>query len=347
MRRNILLLLVCSLIFISACQKDKLADLGEGIYATIETERGDITLQLFGKEVPLTVSNFIALAEGNHPNVADSLKGKKFYDGLKFHRVIENTIIQGGDILGNGTGNPGYTFGDEFPKDAVGTLLFKHDTNGVLSMANSGPATNGSQFFITHKSTPWLNGMHTIFGRVIYGQNVADSIAENDVIKYIKIIRKGEFATNFDAPKVFENEMNLYAEKQKNRSAKLQVKKTLFLDSLGINKARKTDSGLRILTLKKGKGVKVHPSKEITTSLILHTGTGKLISKSPAENPFIFTINNQPMIAGFKEGILTMREGDKKILFIPYYIGYGEPANGLIPEKSDLVFEIEILKVEN
>ena len=345
MKQNFLSLLVFSILLIFGCQKDKLDVLDDGIYANIETKKGDITLKLYGEEMPLTVSNFVALAEGNHPEVVDSLKGKKFYDGLKFHRVVENTIIQGGDVLGNGLGNPGYTFGDEFPKDSVGNLLFKHDTIGVLSMANSGPNSNGSQFFITQKPTTWLDGQYSVFGKVIFGQNVVDSIAQNDTIKHIKIIRKGEFAKTFDAPKLFEQEMAVYSEKRKERLQKLEIKKQLFLDSLDIDKATKTDSGLKILTLKKGKGKKVTTSKEITTSLLLHTASGKLISKSKSDKPFVFTIDNQPMIAGFKEGILTMREGDKKRFFVPYYIGYGEIVNGSIPAKSDLVFEIEVLKV--
>jgi len=347
MKSKLLKLLVISLIFFTSCKKDKFDKLEDGLYANIETKKGDITVQLYGKETPLTVSNFIALAEGNHPEVADTLKGKKFYDGLKFHRVLDNFMIQGGDILGTGAGNPGYTFGDEFPKDSVGNLIYKHDREGVLSMANGGPASNGSQFFITHKATPWLDGVHTIFGKVVYGQNVVDSIAQNDTIQKISIVRNGEFAKNFDAPKVFEQEMSLFSEKEKERLVKLEIKKELFLDSLDFNKATKTESGLKILSLKKGDGKKVTTSQEITTTLQLHTATGKLISKSPEGRPFVFTIDKQPMIAGFKEGILTMRQGDKKRLFVPYYLGYGDAANGPIPAKSDLIFELEIIKVGN
>ena len=168
----------------------------DGIFAVMETTKGDIVINLFYKQTPLTVVNFVGLAEGR----LDAAKGKPFYDGLKFHRVIskangdeQDFMIQGGDPRGNGTGGPGYTFPDEF----VDTL--KHSKPGILSMANSGADTNGSQFFITIVPTPWLDGKHTVFGEVIAGQNIVNTIKQDDVIKKITIVRNGEEAKKFSA----------------------------------------------------------------------------------------------------------------------------------------------------
>ncbi len=170
----------------------KLALLGkkEGVFALLTTEKGAILLELYYKKTPLTVSNFVGLAEGRIKNKYKKL-GEPYYDGLKFHRVISDFMIQGGCPLGNGTGDPGYKFKDEFLKE------LKHDRAGILSMANSGPGTNGSQFFITHKATPWLDGKHTVFGRVLEGQDVVDRVAQNDTIIHITIIRLGDEANRF------------------------------------------------------------------------------------------------------------------------------------------------------
>jgi peptidylprolyl isomerase len=153
----------------------------------MDTTRGLIVLKLEYAKTPLTVSNFVALAEGK----MDAANGKPFYDGLKFHRVISDFMIQGGDPLGNGTGGPGYRFRDEFDPG------LRHDGPGVLSMANSGPNTNGSQFFITHTATPWLDGKHSVFGRVVRGQDVVDAVRQGDTINSVKIVRNGEAARAF------------------------------------------------------------------------------------------------------------------------------------------------------
>ena len=174
----------------------------EGIFATIATNKGNITVELFYKKTPVTVANFISLAEGKNPFMnVEKLKGKPFFDGLKFHRVIADFMIQGGDPDGVGSGGPGYAFKDEITDS-------KFDKGGILAMANSGPATNGSQFFITHKETPWLNGIHTIYGQVTQGMSVVNAIAQNDVITKITIVRKGEAAKKFDAVKVFSDYFN-------------------------------------------------------------------------------------------------------------------------------------------
>jgi peptidyl-prolyl cis-trans isomerase A (cyclophilin A) len=177
--------------------KDKKPKLEKGLYAEIETNRGKILLQLEMEKTPLTVANFVGLSEGKIKNKAKA-DGAPFYDGLKFHRVIANFMIQGGDPQGTGAGNPGYSFKDEFRDDLQFTCP------GILAMANSGPATNGSQFFITHTATTWLNGHHTIFGHVITGQEIVNATVQGDTIVHIKIIRKGKKARKFKAAKVFE-----------------------------------------------------------------------------------------------------------------------------------------------
>ena len=169
----------------------------DGLFAEMLTSKGTIVLYLEMDKTPLTVANFVGLAEGNIENSARE-KGTPFYDGLTFHRVIPNFMIQGGDPAGNGSGDPGYKFKDEFDNSLT------HSGPGILSMANSGPGSNGSQFFITHKDTPWLNGKHTVFGHVVEGQDVVDAIQQGDVIQQIKIIRKGKPAKKFDAAMVFE-----------------------------------------------------------------------------------------------------------------------------------------------
>lgn len=185
----------------------------DGIFATILTNKGTIVIQLEYKKTPVTVANFITLAEGKNTFVTnEKLKGKPFYDGLKFHRVIADFMIQGGDPSGTGSGGPGYSFKDEIT-DA------KFDKGGILAMANSGPSTNGSQFFITHKETPWLNGAHTIFGQVVKGMDIVNLIAQDDVILKITISRKGAAATAFDAPKVFAGYYANKAEEDKKQAA--------------------------------------------------------------------------------------------------------------------------------
>ena len=193
MTKNFVALIGVCMILIGGCssmdKSIKAIEGKDGVFAIMETSKGDIVLELHYKETPLTVTNFVGLAEGTF----DAAKGKPFYDGLKFHRVISDFMIQGGDPKGNGTGGPGYRFEDEI----VETL--RHDGPGVLSMANAGAGTNGSQFFITHVETPWLDGKHTVFGRVLEGQNVVDKIAQGDTINKLTIIRQGEEAQNFTA----------------------------------------------------------------------------------------------------------------------------------------------------
>jgi peptidylprolyl isomerase len=196
MKKLAFAVLILSLTF-GSCQT-KYPDLSQGVYAEFNTNRGTFVAELYNDATPLTVANFVALAEGTNDMVDSIHKGKKYFNGLTFHRVIKDFMIQGGDPKGDGSGNPGYRFPDEF----VDSL--KHTGGGILSMANSGPQTNGSQFFITLKETPWLNGKHTIFGQVVMGQEIIDSIGVTEttkpgdkpvdpiIINEVNIIRKGD-----------------------------------------------------------------------------------------------------------------------------------------------------------
>jgi peptidylprolyl isomerase len=173
----------------------------DGLYARITVSKGEILLKLEHQKAPLTVANFVGLAEGKIKNDAKPA-GTPYYDGLKWHRVIYPFMIQGGDPAGNGQGGPGYKFRDEIHPD------LKHNRAGTLSMANAGPATNGSQFFITHKETPWLDGKHAVFGYVVSGQDVVDGTQQGDTIIKVEIIRVGKEAKSFNAAKTFEELRN-------------------------------------------------------------------------------------------------------------------------------------------
>lgn len=363
-KRSLQILVLFTLIFASC--KDEYNNFEDGIYANIETNKGKIIVQLYPEEVPLTVANFITLAEGTNPKVSDTLKGKKFYDGLTFHRVIKDFMIQGGDPMGNGQGGPGYKFYDEFDSK------LRHSSKGMLSMANSGFNTNGSQFFITYKPTPWLDaynndnqlkdcsnprvGCHSVFGKVVSDLNVLDSIANSDIIEKITIVKKGDVAKTFDAVKVFEEEIAKSAEKETERLAELEKSEKarlekftsdqkLFYEKMNVKKAKKQDSGLQILTLKRGTGKRFNSSVEVTMNYTMYLADGKLIQSTKERVPFKFTLDKRPLIPGVKEAIMKMRVGGKARLFIPYYLGYGEEGGGPFPKKADLIFELELLKV--
>ncbi len=361
-----------SLIFIvlASCKSSKYADLDDGIYADIQTNKGAIVVKLYHDATPLTVASFVSLAEGNSPFVSEEYKEKKYYDGLTFHRVMKDFMLQGGDPLASGRGGPGYTFKDEF----VDSLA--HTGKGILSMANPGPDSNGSQFFITHKPTPWLDGKHTVFGEVIKGIEVVDTIAnvkvlagnkpEVDVImNTVEIIRNGKDAKKFDAIAI----MNEYfAEAEKEIAAMAQMKAD-FISELKEQQANAegTASGLKIFSLKKGEGEQPKIGQKValnyagwlmTDATLFDTSLGDIAKKFGN-----FTQINQmhrgqfsPMItdfspeaqlaAGFREGMLTMKVGDKVRLFIPPHLGYGDNDYGPIPGGSTLVFDLEMVGIQ-
>lgn len=325
----------------------------EGIFATISTTKGDIVLSLEYVKAPVTVANFITLAEGTNPNVKASLKGKPFYNGLKFHRVINDFMIQGGDPDGNGSGGPGYSFKDEF----VDNLKF--EKGGVLAMANSGPATNGSQFFITHKDTPWLNGKHTIFGHVVSGMDNVNKIVQDDVMTKIVITRKGTAAKKFDALKVLSDDVKKEEAKKEEAKKVVAAKAAYFATTKA--KTTTTTSGLKYVITKQGTGVKGAEGSTIYFHYAGYFEDGKLFDSSIAEvtktygtydanrdaqggyKAFPFTVGKKEgMIPGFIEALDMMTDGEKAIFFLPSNLAYGEKgAGGVIPPNSTLVFEIE------
>ncbi|WP_299624365.1 peptidylprolyl isomerase [uncultured Tenacibaculum sp.] len=347
--KSIKFLIALTIIAISSCKTVKYPELAEGLYADIQTNKGDILIKLHSEIVPMTVANFVSLAEGNNPKVTDSLKGRPFYDGIKFHRVIKDFMIQGGDPTGTGRGSGGYRFDDEFPLNENGELIFKHDSAGILSMANSGPATNSAQFFITHKETPWLDGKHSVFGKVTYGQNIVDTIVQNDYINKVEIIRVGKKAKDFNAPEVFLTELSNSEEREKERIRKIKIAKENVKKELDYYSAFTTKSGLKVVKLKETTGKKVNPDLPTTVHYTLLDDLGvKIASSLDQRQPFTFTINdpNYPLIAGWKEGASLLKEGEKARLFIPSYLGYGEVGRlPVIKPNTDLIFEIEVLKV--
>ena len=306
------------------------------MHAKIETSKGEIVLFLEFKKTPMTVANFVGLAEGNLVNTAKPV-GEPYYDGIKFHRVINDFMIQGGDPTGTGRGDPGYKFPDEIHPD------LKHSGAGILSMANGGPGTNGSQFFITHKATPWLDGKHTVFGHVISGQEVVNSIIQNDIIEKVTITRKGEEAESFDAPKVFKEKQEEITEKKKLDDQK-QAEEFLKLTEGAIS----TESGLKYFILKQGDGEKPQHGQRISVhySGYLVDGT-KFDSSYDKNKPIEFSLGKGEMIKGFDEGFALLNVGSKAKFIIPPELGYGRSGRrGVIPPDATLVFDVELLSIK-
>jgi peptidylprolyl isomerase len=306
------------------------------MHAKIETSKGEIVLFLEFKKTPMTVANFVGLAEGNLVNTAKPV-GEPYYDGIKFHRVINDFMIQGGDPTGTGRGDPGYKFPDEIHPD------LKHSGAGILSMANGGPGTNGSQFFITHKATPWLDGKHTVFGHVISGQEVVNSIIQNDIIEKVTITRKGEEAESFDAPKVFKEKQEEITEKKKLDDQK-QAEEFLKLTE----GATTTESGLKYFILKQGDGEKPQHGQRISVhySGYLVDGT-KFDSSYDKNKPIEFSLGKGEMIKGFDEGFALLNVGSKAKFIIPPELGYGSSGRrGVIPPDATLVFDVELLSIK-
>lgn len=317
------------------------ANPNDGIFAEFETSKGKIVVKLEYVKTPITVANFISLAEGTNTFVTDAnLKGKHFFDGLKFHRVIKDFMIQGGDPQGNGSGGPGYAFKDEFT-DAV------FDKPGILAMANSGPKTNGSQFFITHKDTPWLNGKHTIFGYVTVGQDIVNAIAQEDVINKITIVRKGAEATKFDAAKTFANYFANKTQDDAKQAEKENAERAVLCANTlkEFANGKTTASGLKYIVLKEGTGPKPTATSNVKVHYTGNLVDGKVFDSSVQRGePIDFGLNQ--VIKGWTEGLQLMPEGSKYKFYIPYNLAYGDRAMGdIIPAKSDLVFEVELLKI--
>ena len=308
----------------------------DGLYAKFNTTKGEILVNLTYDKTPGTVGNFVALAEGNLENKVLP-QGKPYYDGLKFHRVIPDFMIQGGCPQGTGTGNPGYSFDDEFHPD------LKHDKPGVLSMANSGPATNGSQFFITHVPTPWLDNKHTVFGEVIEGQDIVDSIAQSDKIESIEIVKVGSDAENFNAIEAFRTFEGSRAKREAEE--KERQEKILSDVSEGFEK---TDSGLRYKILKKGNGKNATKGATVSVHYKGQLLDGTVFDSSYKRNePIEFAIGVGQVIPGWDEGIQLLQVGDKAQMVIPSELAYGSRgAGGVIPPNAPLIFDVELMNVK-
>ena len=366
------ILVACLVIASFYSCKEKQNNLPDGLYAEIETNKGKIIVQLDFEKAPITVANFITLAEGKNEFVTnENLKNKPFFDGLKFHRVIKDFMIQTGDPMGTGSGDTGYKFKDEFSD-------LKFDTGGVLAMANNGPTTNSSQFFITHLATPWLEGKHTIFGHVVEnGMEVVNKIEQNDYINKVTIIRNGEAAKKFNAVKIYNDYFTIESENQNKRAAidaenkkvynekykEVREQKVAYFTDLK-TKATKTPTGLQYVITKKSGGKK--PAKG--TNVFIHYAGfledgelfdasiesvaktfGKYDENRAAQNgyqPIPFQAGKKDgMIPGFIEGLEKLSFGDKAVIFIPSSLGYGAAgAGGVIPPNANIIFEIELLE---
>jgi peptidyl-prolyl cis-trans isomerase A (cyclophilin A) len=307
-----------------------------GIYAKFNTSKGSILVKLTHDLTPGTVGNFVALAEGNMENKVKP-QGTKFYDGLNFHRVIPDFMIQGGCPQGTGTGDPGYKFDDEFHPS------LKHDRPGVLSMANSGPGSNGSQFFITHIPTEWLDNKHTVFGHVIEGQEVVDSVEQGDTLETLEIIRVGDEAKNFNAIEAF---IGLKGARLK-REAILRAESEAKMEKLAAG-FEKTDSGLRYQFIQKGNGKQAEAGKTVAVHYEGSLENGKVFDSSyPRKKPIEFKLGIGQVIEGWDEGIALLQVGDKARFVIPSDLGYGSRgAGGAIPPNAILIFDVELMDVK-
>jgi len=307
----------------------------DGIYAKFNTSKGEIVVKLTYDKTPGTVGNFVALAEGNLENNVKP-QGTPYYDGLSFHRVIPDFMIQGGCPQGTGTGDAGYKFDDEFHPE------LKHDVAGVLSMANAGPGTNGSQFFITHIPTPWLDNKHTVFGHVESGQEIVDAVAQGDSLDSLEIVRVGEVAEKWNAVEAFRT----FEGSREKRLVEEKAKQTAELDKLAAG-FEETASGLRYKIINKGDGAKAAKEKNVSVHYEGSLVNGTVFDSSYKRNdPISFQLGVGQVIPGWDEGIALLKVGDKARFVIPSALAYGSAgAGGVIPPDAILVFDVELMAV--
>jgi peptidyl-prolyl cis-trans isomerase A (cyclophilin A) len=336
LKNTIILYSFCKLCIKFATQNKINKKMENGIYAKFNTAKGSILVKLTHDLTPGTVGNFVALAEGNMENKIKP-QGQKFYDGLNFHRVIPDFMIQGGCPLGTGTGDPGYKFDDEFHHD------LRHDGPGVLSMANSGPGSNGSQFFITHVATPWLDNKHTVFGNVVEGQDVVDAIAQGDKLETLEIIRVGAEAQKWNAIEAF---VSLRGARLKKLAA-LKAESEAKMEQLAAG-FEKTESGLRYQFIQRGSGKQAENGKTVSVHYEGSLENGKVFDSSyPRKKPIEFKLGIGQVIEGWDEGIALLKVGDKARFVIPSDLAYGPSgAGGVIPPNATLIFDVELMDVK-
>ena len=308
----------------------------DGIYAKFNTAKGSILVKLTHDKTPGTVGNFVGLAEGQLENNVKKM-GEPYYDGIKFHRVIPDFMVQAGCPLGTGTGDAGYKFDDEFHPE------LKHDKPGVLSMANAGPGTNGTQFFITHVPTPWLDGKHSVFGHVVEGQEVVDAVEGNDVLKTLEIVRVGEEAQKWNAVEAFRTFEGSRAKREAAEREAAEAKMEQL--AAGFDK---TESGLRYKMIQKGSGKKAENGKTVSVHYEGSLENGKVFDSSyPRKKPIEFKLGIGQVIEGWDEGIALLKVGDKARFVIPSDLAYGPSgAGGVIPPNATLIFDVELMDVK-
>ncbi len=326
------------------------ATMADGLYAEMDTSKGKITIQLEFEKVPMTVANFVGLAEGTRKN-NQKKDGEPYYNGLTFHRVIPDFMIQGGCPLGTGTGSPGYRFEDEFHPD------LKHTGPGILSMANSGPGSNGSQFFITDKATPWLDGRHSVFGKVVAGLDVVKAIAgvpkgannrPNDAVlmKTVKIVRVGSKAKGFKGDEAHFQKLRKDAGAKKDAAALDAIaNKVKELESEHGGKVVTSKSGLKYIVVKKGAGDKPAAGTNIKAHYEGRLMNGRVFDSSRRRGqPFSFPVGAGRVIKGWDEALGDMTKGERRVLIIPPDLAYGaRGAGGVIPPNATLVFDVELV----
>ncbi|WP_318662927.1 peptidylprolyl isomerase [Treponema sp.] len=341
MRKILSAILLALVVLSTGCaqskgKKMKAIEGKEGLFANISTSKGDILVELYYKEAPLTVTNFVGLAEGT----LDATKGKKFYEGLKFHRVIADFMIQGGDPQGTGAGGPGY----KFPDEPVNGLVF--DKPGKLAMANAGPGTNGSQFFITHVPTDWLNYKHTIFGAVVDGesQKVVNTVAQGDEIKSITIIRQGAEAEKFTATQDDFDKLVPVAKDAVKKFKEAQIAEV-------IKGCEKTSNGVYFQIVKEGSGNAIGNGKKVTCEYQGYLPDGQIFDASKkfhpqGHEPLEFVVGAGQMIPGFDQMVSQMKVGETRKMVIPPELAYGSrgiPQAG-IPGDSYICFDVTLVK---